>query len=128
MSELRMSLFASMARVVIACPLMAQVPAASSTLQTDVGPVAVTRLATLDNPWGMAFLPDGRLLISEKPGRLRMYAQGRVSSPISGVPRVAYREQGGLLDVEIDPAFARNSFVYIYYTERADNQPGGRFR
>lgn len=83
----------------------------------------VERLATLDNPWGMAFLPDGRLLISEKPGRLRVYADGKLSEPIKGVPRVEYAGQGGLLDVEIDPDFARNRLVYLSYSEAAEQQP-----
>ena len=98
---------------------------AQTTLQTEFGPVAVARLAGLDNPWGMTFLPDGRLLITEKPGRLRIYANGRLSDPIGGVPKVAYMKggQGGLLDVEVDPNFARNRLVYLYFTERAEPQP-----
>lgn len=93
------------------------------TISTQSGPVNVERLAQLDNPWGMAFLPDGRLLITEKPGRLRVYADGELSEPITGVPEVEYRDQGGLLDVEIDPDFARNRLVYLSYSEAAEQQP-----
>jgi aldose sugar dehydrogenase len=73
----------------------------------------VESLATLDNPWAMAFLPDGRLLITDKPGNLRIYADNKLSGAISGVPRVEYQEQGGLLDVVVDPDFACNQLVYL---------------
>jgi glucose/arabinose dehydrogenase len=61
----------------------------------EFGAVNVESLAELDNPWALAFLPDGRLLITEKPGRLRLYADGELSEPVAGVPKVAYRDQGG---------------------------------
>ena len=81
----------------------------------------IERLATLEFPWGMAYLPDGRLLITEKPGRLRIYANGRLSGPVGNVPSVSYREgpseQGGMLDVAVDPDFARNRSIYLSYTE-----------
>jgi glucose/arabinose dehydrogenase len=99
------------------------VDSSGEVVQTKAGPVEVERLATLVEPWGMSVLPDGRLLVTEKPGRLRLYADGRLSEPIGGVPAVAYRGQGGLLDVEIDPAFARNGLVYLYYAEAAEPQP-----
>lgn len=83
--------------------------------------VRVEKLATLEFPWGMAMLPDGRLLITEKPGRLRIFADGKLSAPLDGVPKVAYRpspgEQGGLLDVAVDPEFAQNSRIYLSYSE-----------
>lgn len=101
----------------------AQQPASVETISTQSGPVTVERLAQLDNPWGMAFLPDGRLLITEKPGQLRVYAEGKLSEPITGVPMVDYQGQGGLLDVEVDPDFARNRFVYLSYSEAAEQQP-----
>ena len=98
-------------------------PAGAVEVQTKAGPVNVESLAKLDNPWGMTFLPDGRLLITEKPGNLRIYADGKLSEPIQGVPKVAYRGQGGLLDVEIDPNFAQNQLVYLSYAEPAEQQP-----
>ena len=77
--------------------------------------LTMERLATLEFPWGMAFLPDGRLLITEKPGRLRIWENGRLSEPVQGVPALVYRgtaaEQGGLLDVAVDPDFARDGLV-----------------
>lgn len=94
-----------------------------ASLQSQSGPLRVERLATLASPWGMAYLPDGRLLITEKAGQLRVFAAGTLSAPITGVPTVASRGQGGLLDVAVDPAFATNRFVYLSYTELADSQP-----
>jgi glucose/arabinose dehydrogenase len=97
--------------------------AAAEVVHSKSGPIRVERLAQLSEPWGMAFLPDGRLLITEKPGRLRLYSDGKLSEPVAGVPAVAYRGQGGLLDVEIDPDFARNGLVYLYFVEAAEQQP-----
>lgn len=96
---------------------------ATEAVTTESGVVAVEKLAALENPWGMALLPDGSLLITEKPGRLRRYADGQLSAPILGVPPVAYGGQGGLLDVAIDPAFETNNLVYLYFVERPDHQP-----
>ena len=92
-------------------------------VQTKSGMIKIEKLASLSEPWGMAWLPDGRLLITEKPGRLRIYSEGKLSEPISGLPKIEYHGQGGLLDVEIDPDFAVNSYVYISYTEAAKIQP-----
>ncbi|MFG1208765.1 PQQ-dependent sugar dehydrogenase [Xanthobacter flavus] len=82
-------------------------------------PVRVVPFATgLDTPWSIAFLPDGRLLVTERDGRLRpIDATGKVGAPISGVPKVAARGQGGLLDVALDPKFAQNRLIYLSYAE-----------
>jgi aldose sugar dehydrogenase len=72
----------------------------------------------LDHPWGFAFLPDGRILVTERSGNLRVVDRdGRLSQPLAGTPRVAARAQGGLLDVVIDPDFASNRFIYFSYSE-----------
>jgi glucose/arabinose dehydrogenase len=101
-------------------------PPPPDVLSSSAGTLRVERLATLEFPWGMALLPDGRLLITEKPGRLRIWANGRLSDPVQGVPAVVYRgtrsEQGGLLDVEADPDFARNGLVYLSYVEASEHQ------
>jgi glucose/arabinose dehydrogenase len=90
---------------------------------SSAGPLAIEELATLEFPWGMAYLPDGALLITEKPGRLRSWTEADgLSEPISGVPEVAYRGQGGLLDVAVHPDFQENGLVYLYYVEAADEQ------
>ncbi len=86
------------------------------------GTLKLERIASLEYPWGICSLPDGRVLITEKPGRLRIYANGQLSEPVSGVPKVVYHEQGGLLDIERDPNFAQNQFVYLYFVEAAQVQ------
>lgn len=85
---------------------------------SDVGTLRVTTLAsTLQSPWGMALLPDGRLLITERTGRLRIYANGVLSAPVAGVPTVWAQGQGGLLDVAVDPDFTNNGRIYFSYAE-----------
>lgn len=87
--------------------------------QTEKGPIQVEVVADgLEHPWGLAFLPDGAALVTERPGRLRLLtAEGTLSEPLSGVPEVDPRGQGGLLDVAIDPDFAANQLVYLAYAE-----------
>src|SRR5688572_11779901 len=71
----------------------------------------------LEHPWGMAFLPDGRMLVTERPGRLRIVAKnGTLSAPVKGVPAVYASGQGGLLDVALDPQFAQNRLIYLSYS------------
>jgi glucose/arabinose dehydrogenase len=95
-------------------------------VSSSAGPVRVERLASLEFPWAVAPLPDGRLLITEKPGRLRIYADGKLSPPVEGVPKTSYRErkqeQGGLLDVAVDPNFAQNHRIYLSFSEPAPKQ------
>ena len=78
----------------------------------------------LEHPWSLAFLPDGRMLVTERAGRLRLVATGgSLSAPLAGLPNVEDGGQGGLLDIALDPAFATNSVVYLSYSEPGD---GGR--
>ena len=79
----------------------------------------VTVTEGLVNPWGLTFLPDGRMLVTEKPGRLRLVsADGKqMSEPVTGLPTVDARGQGGLLDVAVDPAFQKNQQIYWSYAE-----------
>ena len=82
---------------------------------------AETVAANLEHPWGMAFLPDGRMLVTERPGRLRVVTPtGTLSPALTGVPAVAASGQGGLLDVALDPQFVTNRWVYISYAEPGD--------
>lgn len=77
---------------------------------------AVTITDGLENPWGMAFLPDGRMLVTERPGRLRMVENGRLQqTPVSGLPPIRARGQGGLLDVVLHPDYANNGWIYLSY-------------
>jgi glucose/arabinose dehydrogenase len=82
----------------------------------------VTVASGLQNPWGIDFLPDGRMLVTERPGRLRLVTpDGKLSEPVAGLPPVDARSQGGLLDVAIDPAFAKNRVVYWSFSEPQEN-------
>jgi len=100
------------------------------TVTSSAGPLRVERLASLEFPWAVAALPDGRLLVTEKPGRLRIYADGKLSAPVEGVPKTSYRErkqeQGGLLDVAVDPNFAQNRRIYLSFSEPAAKQSPDR--
>ena len=79
----------------------------------------------LEYPWGMAFLPDGRLLVTERPGRLRVIADGVLAAaPLAGVPESAAVGQGGLLDVVLHPEFARNRYVYLSRAVAGDDGYG----
>ena len=79
----------------------------------------------LVNPWGLEILPDGRFLVTERPGRLRIVERnGTLSSPIAGLPEIAVRGQGGLLDVTLDPGFARNRTIYISFSEPGEGGSG----
>jgi glucose/arabinose dehydrogenase len=100
--------------------LLPALPAAAVELR----PVTLAR--GLQHPWGLAFLPDGRMLVTERPGRMRIVERdGRLGAPLAGLPAVDVGGQGGLLDVALDPRFAANRLVYWSYTE-ADPAGGNR--
>jgi glucose/arabinose dehydrogenase len=90
-------------------------------------PITVETVASgLENPWGLAFLPDGRLLVTERPGRLRVVTrEGAISEPIAGVPAVAAQGQGGLLDVALAPDFAESGVIFLSYAEQRDGSKNG---
>jgi aldose sugar dehydrogenase len=104
----------------------AAAPALAQSPRTVHGNLAVETFARgLDHPWGLAFLPDGRLLVTERPGRMRVIGMdGKLSQPLQGVPKVFATGQGGLLDVALDRQFASNSTIYFCFAEPADG--GGR--
>ncbi|MCE9648858.1 MAG: PQQ-dependent sugar dehydrogenase, partial [Parvibaculum sp.] len=95
---------------------------ADETVATEKVKIRVETFAEgLENPWGLVFLPDGRALVTEREGRLRIVSEkGKLSAPLNGVPKVDTRGQGGLLDVAIDPDFAENKFVYLSFAEPGD--------
>lgn len=109
-----------MPRLLVLCclALLLAAPVLAQVIPTDKGPVRVVTVARgLEMPWAMAFLPDGRLLVSERPGRLRIVANGALSPPLAGLPAVYDNGQGGLLDLALDPDFAANQWVYFSYAE-----------
>jgi len=112
--------------VLLICAALPACGQAGDGTPVTKGPVRlVTVVENLEYPWGMAFLPDGRLLVTERPGRLRVVSrEGRLGPPLSGVPEVDATGQGGLLDVAIDPQFASNGLVYVSYAEKRDGGNG----
>ncbi len=79
----------------------------------------------LNHPWAMAFLPEGGVLITERPGSLRLLRiPGGLSKPLAGVPKVAAQGQGGLLDVALSPDFSRDRYVYLSYAEAEGSKSG----
>jgi len=99
-------------------PVEAQAPR-SPTPASVQGVVDVqTMVKGLEHPWSLAFLPDKRMLVTERPGRLRVVgADGRVSEPLAGVPQVYASGQGGLLDVVLSPTFDKDRLVYLSFAE-----------
>lgn len=91
------------------------------------GKARVTTVAQgLEHPWSVAFLPEGGMLITERPGRLRLLdAQGALSEPLRGVPEVFARGQGGLLDVVLSPGFKDDRLVYLSYAEKGPDGKAG---
>lgn len=115
---------------IVAAPMIAlsagPALAVDETFETQGPPIRVQTVADgLDHPWGLAFLPDGSMLVTERSGALRhVTAAGEVSEPITNVPEVDARGQGGLLDVTLDPDFAANRLVYVSYAEEGEGGNG----
>jgi glucose/arabinose dehydrogenase len=127
---------ATLACLLIAAPLVTQCKAqrprtGPAQASPQPGPMdgnitAETVVGGLEHPWALAFLPDGRILVTERPGRLRIVdTGGRLSEPLAGVPAVHAVSQGGLLDVAIDPDFAQNQLVYLSFSEPGDGGTSG---
>jgi glucose/arabinose dehydrogenase len=111
----------------IAVAALLVLPCAATDAQTyksAAGNLAVETVASgLVNPWALAFLPDGRMLVTERPGRLRIATpDGKLSPPLPGVPKVFASSQGGLHDVTLDRGFAQNQIIYFCF---ADPYEGG---
>lgn len=107
-------------------PAQAQ-PAAATRVESAAPALRTETVASaLEHPWAVAFLPGGRFLVTERPGRLRVVeADGRVGPPVAGVPAVVASGQGGLLDVALDPDFARDRALYLCYAEAGEGGNSG---
>ena len=104
-----------------AFPGQTRAPLVSANVAFDVQTVATG----LDHPWAMAWLPDGRMLVTERAGRLRIVAtDGTLSAPVEGLPKVDARGQGGLLDVALSPKFAEDGLIYWTYAEPREGGNG----
>lgn len=111
--------------ILAGCAGATAAPPESQVFATEQASFRVTKVASgLEHPWSVAFLPDGRMLVTERPGRLRVIADGALlAEPVAGVPDVHASGQGGLLDVAVDPGFADNGWIYLSYAHDGD---GGR--
>ena len=98
-------------------------PLTAQTFHSSAGDLMVETFARgLNSPWSLAFLPDGRMLVTERPGRLRIVGKdGKLSRPLAGLPKVFARDQGGLLDVALDRDYGSNQTIYFCFAE-----PSGR--
>ena len=91
---------------------------AGHVLKTEKQTVKAELIADgLETPWALAFLPDGRLLVTERSGHLRIIDNGKLSEPVKGTPKVHVQQDGGMLDVEVHPNYARNGWIYLSYSE-----------
>ncbi len=98
-------------------------PPTGSLIVSEKLTFTIDTLATgLTNPWSMAFLPDGRILIAERPGRLRVYEGGKLlEKPVDGLPEIWSHGQGGLLDVVLHPDYEQNGWIYLAYAKKVGN-------
>jgi aldose sugar dehydrogenase len=125
----------SMIRLVIAFAMWMPFAAGAQTVRSEEHSFRVVKVAKrLDHPWSLAFLPDGRMLVTERPGRLRIVSkEGKLEPrPVEGLPQVTEHGQGGLHDVVLHPRFAENQLVYLAYAARGSDGVGtelarGRF-
>jgi glucose/arabinose dehydrogenase len=100
-------------------PMAGSAFAQSTSFQTDAVPIEAETIANgLSNPWGLDFLPNGEAIVTERPGRIRILSEGgELSEPLDGVPDVAARGQGGLLDIAVAPDFASSNLVFFSFSE-----------
>ncbi len=112
-----MRIFLALAALVVAAASSTQ--AASPVFSSSAGKLAVETVAGgLVHPWSLAFLPSGSMLVTERPGRMRIVTRGgKLSQPISGVPKVYAHGQAGMMDVILDRDYARNSRIFFCYAE-----------
>ena len=103
----------------VATSATAQVNAGALAPQTSL-PFTVSSVATFNLPWRIAFLPDGRMLITEKPGNLWVVTQQGAKTQVTNVPAVLHQGQGGMLGVYTSPNYATDHFVYLTYSEPGD--------
>ena len=105
--------------------LFLSLTAHAEQIGTEYQRIELTKVVeSLEHPWSIAFLPDGRLLVTERPGHLNIVDADGSKSRVSGVPEVAARGQGGLLEVSLHPDFADNQLIYLTYS-RADGTSNG---
>src|SRR3954464_7758358 len=118
-----------MKRLLNAALLLTLVPAAAEA-QVNAGeqkpeatlPFTMTQVASFNLPWRLAFLPDGRMLVTEKVGPVWLVTQDGQKTPVANAPKVLWKGQGGMLGVYLSPHYAQDHFVYLTYSE--PGEPG----
>ena len=110
---------ASLCAIAASAALVTGASGATKTFPSSTGPIQIeTVVDGLQHPWALAFLPDGRMLVTERAGRIRVITpDGKMSPPVAGLPKVFARSQGGLLDVVVDRGFSQNRTIYFCYAE-----------
>jgi glucose/arabinose dehydrogenase len=112
----------SIATAAAVVAMMLAMPAQAQTIESSAGNLSATIIAEgLDHPWALGFLPDGRILVTERSGQLRIINEGTVGEPIAGVPNVYNEGQGGLLDLALAPDFDTTGQIYLTFAERAED-------
>ncbi|MBT8445718.1 MAG: PQQ-dependent sugar dehydrogenase, partial [Gammaproteobacteria bacterium] len=109
----------SLLTVLILAPLAAPTSAAQQFTTERYRIAAETVVEGLEHPWAMAFLPGGDMLVTERPGRLRRISRGRLlDQPVSGLPEITAKGQGGLFGIALHPLFSDNNIIYLAYAGR----------
>ncbi|MFT3977127.1 MAG: PQQ-dependent sugar dehydrogenase [Sphingomonas bacterium] len=106
--------------VLAGAPACAQINAGAQKAEASL-PFTVTQVASFNTPWRMAFLPDGRMLVTEKPGGLWLVTQKGAKTRVSGTPPVLFKGQGGMLGVYAAPTFAKDHGIYLTYAEPGED-------
>lgn len=101
------------------------VQAQTKEFDSQLAPLRTDILANgVENPWGLDFLPNGEAIVTERSGKIRIFADGKLSEPVVGVPEVAARGQGGLLDIAVAPDFAQGGTIYFTFSEPGEDGAG----
>jgi glucose/arabinose dehydrogenase len=115
----------TLAALLAAAPVALQAQTNEGDFKPDADrPFTISTVDHFNFPWKIAFLPDQRLLVSEKPGKIWLVTPGKNKIAVTGVPRVAYAGQGGLLSVAVAPSFAQDHGVYLSYSEGTPDDSG----
>jgi aldose sugar dehydrogenase len=118
MTRIRQNLFGALLSAALSAFIASPALAESRTLKTEEVEVRADIVADgLQHPWGLDFLPGGDIIVTERPGRIRILSGGELSDPVEGVPEVAARGQGGLLDIAVSPDFASSGLVFFSFSE-----------